>query len=425
MKEKIALIALFTIALAGCGHDAPPVNEPDVKLVSPTSVVTVSDSTVLEEPEKFEEKPDEEPEKNSPASLRNIKDSTDPVGILSYLGKGENFIYSPESFKTAMYMYGMMLPDSDEKDDIDTLTAGRDYLKYKNSSTLKLVNRIWIDSEKKYDFTAYPELLNLAYALPMSDPDSTGVKDAYVAEQTENFIESTPTKFTPDVVMDVMNITYFHAVWDKEFNDIEVLPDKVEFKDYDGNTQKIEMIGFYDERRYIESDDAYAVRLFYSAEDEETANSMYVILPKEGKKTEDIRLADFIDDGENKVNWQRAYVDFKMPRIDLNCTWTMDPYDNDLTGLFGLDHFGTAGFDPAIYAQPGGVPALSQVVRIKSDEEGTTAAAVTEILVENCAIDIDPLPTINLTCDRPFVYVIYDETNRDIAFIGQYMYPER
>ena len=60
----------------------------------------------------------------------------------------------------------------------------------------------------------------------------------------------------------------------------------------------------------------------------------------------------------------------------------------------------------------------SHVTRIKVNHKGTKAAAVTEIRsLKSIPYNIDRL-AINLTYDKPFLYMIGD-INNDIAFMGQ------
>ena len=60
---------------------------------------------------------------------------------------------------------------------------------------------------------------------------------------------------------------------------------------------------------------------------------------------------------------------------------------------------------------------MFQVAKIKLDEEGTEAAAVTVIGVETTSMP--PVPT-SFHANRPFLYVISEQSTGAIFFIGQY-----
>lgn len=65
---------------------------------------------------------------------------------------------------------------------------------------------------------------------------------------------------------------------------------------------------------------------------------------------------------------------------------------------------------------------IKQVARIKLNETGTEAAAVTVIGMNLTALE--PEPTIRdvvLHANRPFLYVISEQSTGTIFFIGQYM----
>ena len=60
---------------------------------------------------------------------------------------------------------------------------------------------------------------------------------------------------------------------------------------------------------------------------------------------------------------------------------------------------------------------MFQVAKIKLDEEGTEAAAVTVIGVD--ATSMPPIP-VPFHANRPFLYVISEQSTGAIFFIGQY-----
>ena len=53
---------------------------------------------------------------------------------------------------------------------------------------------------------------------------------------------------------------------------------------------------------------------------------------------------------------------------------------------------------------------------MKTDEEGTEAAAITEVVLSG----VEDLPDVVFKADRPFFYVITDNETGLILFIGRY-----
>ena len=64
---------------------------------------------------------------------------------------------------------------------------------------------------------------------------------------------------------------------------------------------------------------------------------------------------------------------------------------------------------------------MKQVAKIKLNEEGTEAAAITVIGIEkSSAIPSEP-KRVAFHATRPFLYVISEQSTGAIFFIGQYM----
>ena len=63
---------------------------------------------------------------------------------------------------------------------------------------------------------------------------------------------------------------------------------------------------------------------------------------------------------------------------------------------------------------------MKQVARIKLNEEGTEAAAVTVIGMKENAMPQEP-KHVNFHATRPFIYVISEQSTGAIFFIGQYL----
>jgi serpin B len=58
--------------------------------------------------------------------------------------------------------------------------------------------------------------------------------------------------------------------------------------------------------------------------------------------------------------------------------------------------------------------------RIKVDETGSEAAAITDIAILTTGIHGGEPPVVEFHCDRPFLYVITEVSSGAIYFIGQY-----
>ena len=64
-----------------------------------------------------------------------------------------------------------------------------------------------------------------------------------------------------------------------------------------------------------------------------------------------------------------------------------------------------------------------QKVRVQVDEDGTRAAAVTEIIMaDGCALDDGPKP-VSMVVNRPFLVVIAEEETGAVCFAGAVVNP--
>ena len=80
-------------------------------------------------------------------------------------------------------------------------------------------------------------------------------------------------------------------------------------------------------------------------------------------------------------------------------------FDTETSLLFDMETFG--------YQNLFGL----HVARVKTDEKGTEAAAITELI--DCASSLKP-DVVFFKADRPFFYVITDNETGLILFIGRY-----
>ena len=118
------------------------------------------------------------------------------------------------------------------------------YLEYENTDVFKSVNRVW--GNTMYDIHLEDtEVADFAYLMDMSDSkNATAKKDDYVTDQTNGFLDGTPTILNNEVVFDVMNVTYFKDKWlggDKTLTD-----ELYKFHNADGTTVQVPMLRGFD-----------------------------------------------------------------------------------------------------------------------------------------------------------------------------------
>ena len=361
MKKKglvAGILTVFTLAsLTGC-------KDSDIVPTEPISPPVMEGTVQIEKAEK-----------------NNAIDEQVYLNELKRVAPDGNAIYSPTSSRTALQMFSYMTTSDKTKQSIQNVLNGKNYLAFNNNDVERFVNRVWVN--KKVDMNIPDELSEYVYKIDMSDSVSaTREKNDYVAQQTNNFITSTPTIFSDDVTYDLMNITYFKDKWAIE-GGYELLDNKLEFNNADGTTTDVNQFSASTSVIY-ENSTCYVVNLRYK-----NNNSFSLVYPKTDiseVSLENLRYA-------NNIN-ATLYI----PEFEIENTF-------DLTkSILNTD-------EPRV--------SMIQVAKIKVDHEGTEAAAVTEIVKDTIAFKPEQIETIELKFDKPFYYYIYDFENDDIIFIGR------
>ena len=229
----------------------------------------------------------------------------------------------------------------------------------------------------------------------------------WASDHTKGFIERVldETTFNPLAVSYLLNALYFKGMWSSPFK-----AGKTKEEPF-GDGPAVPMMSQFSNFQYAENKLYQAVNLPYG----NGAYQMTVFLPREGKTVGDV-LESL--DGSNwqigrQVEAWSTNVDLKLPRFEtenrINLVGVMT--DLGMPKAFTLD----AEF-PYFCNKSVCIGKMFQVAKIKLDEQGTEAAAVT--VIENVATSIPSFRTFH--ANRPFVYVISERSTGVIFFIGQY-----
>ena len=255
-------------------------------------------------------------------------------------------------------------------------------------------------------YHAEPETRNFA------DGKTLDVINQWASDHTEKMIEKVLDKdsFDPSAISYLLNAIYFKGVWTQKF-DKENTRDEA-FKMETGEEKQLPIMHQEQEFYYAEDDDCQVLRLPYGNK----AYSMTILLPKEGKTVRDLVKT------LNKDTWERyqrigsAIVDVKLPRFESNTDLTLDKIMATL-GMPNAFNPNLAEF-PEFCNVPTYIDMMKQVARIKVNEEGTEAAAVTVIFVKLA----NAAPRrVSFHATRPFLYIISEQSTGAIFFIGQFM----
>ena len=237
------------------------------------------------------------------------------------------------------------------------------------------------------------------------DGETLAVINQWASDHTEGMIQNLLTEdmFDPSLASYLLNALYFKGAWSDPF---DVAETKAEH--FDGGPEVPMMHKPYTDYEYTENDLYQAINLPYG----NGAYRMTVFLPREDKTIGDVL------ESLNGNNWQvgsyHCDVDLKLPRFETETKKGLNDVMSDLgmPKAFTLD----AEF-PYFCNTPIYIDFMLQAAKIKLDEQGTEAAAVTVIGI---AGSIMPKQT-TFHATRPFLYVISEQSTGVIFFIGQYM----
>lgn len=362
------------------------------------------------------------------------------AGLMQYAAaqEAENPVLSPLS---AYLCLAMLMPGANENTKAEfekILGADWDYVsalaadiaaqleKTGGSTKLDLANSIWTDDDKAVIEEEWLKTVK-AYFGPdiySADLPSDGALKAinkWVNDKTNGMIPKLHDEnYDKDTIMVLLNALYMKAEWAHKF-DAESTYDR-EFTKSDGSAVTVPFMNMYEAyESYIKTEDAEGIMLPY----DDGRLAFIALKPGSGDargyaaSLTGVKLKEAIAaakaDTFVTVNMPKFSTGYSVYLTDalkaMGMTDAFDPFLADLTGA-------GRGVDGPLY-----ISYVFQRVKVDVDEEGTEAAAVTEIATaEGCALPAEE--PIVLTFDKPFVYAIVDTETGVPLFAGVMENPE-
>ena len=362
------------------------------------------------------------------------------AGLMQYAAaqEAENPVLSPLS---AYLCLAMLMPGANENTKAEfekILGADWDYVsalaadiaaqleKTGGSTKLDLANSIWTDDDKAVIEEEWLKTVK-AYFGPdiySADLPSDGALKAinkWVNDKTNGMIPKLHDEnYDKDTIMVLLNALYMKADWAHKF-DAESTYDR-EFTKADGSAVTVPFMNMYEAyESYIKTEDAEGImlpyddgRLAFIALKPDSGDARGYAASLTGAKLKELIAAAKADTFVT-VNMPKFSTGYSVYLTDalkaMGMTDAFDPFLADLSGA-------GRGVDGPLY-----ISYVFQRVKVDVDEEGTEAAAVTEIATaEGCALPAEE--PIVLTFDKPFVYAIVDTETGVPLFAGVMENPE-
>ena len=282
------------------------------------------------------------------------------------------------------------------------------------STQLNIVNSIWYHNSfsVKNDFIkTNRDYYNAEVAaLDFGSPEALTTINNWCAKQTNDKITEIIDQVSGQMYL--INAVYFKGIWVSRFEKKHTQNE--DFYLENGETSPIKMMRQTDNFNYSYDDNCAYLELPYGNK----AFSMLLMLPHEGKTTNDIVNA------LNDENWSQLTgemrgkkVNVRLPRFRAECKYQMDKEILPEMGM-KIPFMGAADFsgisDASLY--------ISEVIHktfVEVNEEGTEAAAVTSVNVDYLSLEPVEMPPIDYIVDKPFLFVIRENSTGVILFMGK------
>ena len=442
-KKSVLLLSVLLLMLAGCS------SSDEVDLGEARTVVNLLSNPIriqlTEEQQVFAND-------NNRFTLNFLK-TVNEVDL-----SGKSFIYSPLSITFVLGMVNDAATGLTEKEIEETLgfheggiQAVNDYCKklidglpkVDSKMTLNIANAIFLN---KY-YTLKPQFVEdmgtyydaKAEALDFSAPSTLDHINGWCNENTQGMIPSILEAVEPDMVSYLLNAIYFKADWASKFDQKNTRTET--FTTEKGSTQ-LPLMHQNVLIQYINNGMFSAVKIPYG----NCMWNMMVMLPEEGFTTDHIinHLAGLglnavegafceIEDGIAEMSvksFSPHEVDLKLPCFETSS----DTNDLNSDGFDGLTRLMQKmgihlAFDPMLAeipnmcGEPLFISMMRQKAKIKVNEEGSEAAAVTVAGMTGKSAHSDgPMeyPKATFHANRPFVYVLQEASSGVILFVGKF-----
>lgn len=327
-----------------------------------------------------------------------------------------NFVFSPMGLCRALEMIqkGMEKNGSLYKKVEELICGFKGGIEPFDDEDFKLehASSIWCNRTIRTIKDEYLRILESEYDAQVHHTDFLEIEktkreiDKWVSDSTHEMIKALEAEISKDAMMLVLDAIYMKGSWESPFD--PDLTEKGAFHNADGTEADVDMMNQYIRNAaYKETKNYKLVNLPYS----NSEYSMVIVLPK-GKTT--------IESIMGRAGWLNCTtrihdVELYMPRFKFDNNL---PFKELLIKLGLGDLFDRNDTLPNITDYPAHISQIQQQCVINVEEEGTEAAALTDI---ECVVGCPPpdllLKVATMRIDRPFGFAIKGK-NAQILFMG-------
>jgi len=294
---------------------------------------------------------------------------------------------------------------------------------------LSVANSAWIDNKFIVDNTWLGTVKSLmdteTFQTDLSTEQVMNQVNSWINDKTNGLIDTMLTEPLPrQTRLALFNTVYFKGKWELPFEPQNTHSETFYLQKEQGNEKQVEMMNLYrSDLEYLSNEFMEGVLLPYQKNnDENNGNTLAFIALK---PTEKNQIREVYCKLTNEVisdilaHRQTQTVNLKLPKFEV----TFDKELNESLKNIGLvecfdedkanfDQLGKTIYNDTLY-----IDLVRQKAKIIVDEEGTEAAAATEVvMMDKCAmIMTEPK---ELYFNEPFIYMIMDMETEVPLFLG-------
>ena len=285
---------------------------------------------------------------------------------------------------------------------------------------LNIANSLWVNSQKNInpDFQKTTEDI---YQTDVSSVDVTNPEQAasyinkWCGEETNHLIDEIvrADDIDPDMAAVLVNTVYFNSQWMEEWHTVDG-----GFTDAEGKNTELEVMTKTVDN-YYENEKATAFGTYYK-----NGLEFIGILPKDENpdfKAAGLDLKSLLDSGD-EIPEKRREIIAKMPAFKYDTeNRSLKNFLSD-EGLESIFDDRKKPFDKILAdGEPVFVSDIIQKCTMDLDRFGTEASAATAVIMKNdSTVMVEEEPEIiEVTLDRPFIYLIRELSTNQIVFAGR------
>lgn len=343
--------------------------------------------------------------------------------ILGMLATGARFDFQEEDGTRAEILKALDMRNVWQYDYIDPMNelfkTLIDYAPLVDTSVeLQLANAFFTRNEFTI-YGGYPSFLAQYYhadyeRLDFASPSALEQINGWCNQKTKGLIPTILDEISPQAVAFFLNAIYFRAGWSMAFDEAQT--QEGDFTQADGNTTKLPLMHNRLTTSYAKTDLFEALFLPFSKQ----AYRMYVLLPTNGHTIADVVEA-LSDQIIMNIPWFTADANVTLPRFQISSDY--DELSKMLQTLGIRRMFTPKAEFTEISPDPIYVSLMKQKASLTINEQGGEAAVIT-IAGMYDSVELDdppsPLPVVTFTADRPFVFLITEQSSSTIFFVGTY-----